>query len=366
MSIDLIKEYYGQNITPMVLTPIKTLVYKSVKIIKDKYYRISNIKDEDIELSEYDFDIIPYNLLKRKVHIPKSILIDWLNNGDLKPIGKKREIIENHINKAKEIEEQIKKSIQEKSFEKGKDLLDLMVKYANHPYNSLTDKDYGYRYAEYISIIYSEKQNDGINNTIIIKWDSNNQSHTRIIDLNKMNVKYLPIRSENDELIRSSQGTRKIEGTKIERMVLKDLENIANPYHQFYINSHKGIDIYAKNGNTINIEVKSVKETIIERIKSGKDIIRSGRIWLKREDWINSDIFAFVIKKVNENNEWTGKVKIIYIDSNEVRKFIMEHNSYNKSSFKLNVNQIENFKKLDIKKLFSSNPKSSNIKNNKP
>lgn len=153
----------------------------------------------------------------------------------------------------------------------------------------------------------------------------------------------------NDDAEITMQGTRKLEGTKIERTIVQKLRKIF-PKLIFTLNTHEGIDIYVKDGNIYNLEVKSCKEYEITKDRHKNQRLRKGRFLLKREDWLNSDLFIFVIKKVDNDNNWNKEIEIIYIDSNDIRKYIKARNLYKSANFKLSIQQLDNFTKVDIKK----------------
>jgi len=117
-------------------------------------------------------------------------------------------------------------------------------------------------------------------------------------------------------------------------------------HYNFSINRNEGIDIFARNSNIYNVEVKSAKEKTLQKRK-GIYKPKMGTFQIKPDDCLHSDFFGFVIKKVDKSTKWTGKSGIYYIDSKYVKKFAKERGKLGKS-FKISINQLKNMPKMKL------------------
>jgi len=147
-----------------------------------------------------------------------------------------------------------------------------------------------------------------------------------------------------------TQGLRKVEGTIAEKLVKDELSEILGSRYEFSISSNKGIDIYGRDGQILNVEVKSAKEKTFYKYKGGHST-RSGRFVLKESDYLDSDFFGFVIKKVDSDLKWTGKTRTVFVDTKEVQNFLKNNGKFRTcKSVKLTIKDVCNFPNLNLNK----------------
>lgn len=142
------------------------------------------------------------------------------------------------------------------------------------------------------------------------------------------------------------QAIRKTEGTKVERIIETDIKKYIKPTQKTKINSQKGVDVIVRNGIRLDIEVKSAKEKTLYKDKNGVYKFRTGRFLLKISDYTDSDLFAFVIKKVDDKGRWNGSVEIYYIKTQVICNYLKERGLYKtRRDVKIGINAV---KKLPI------------------
>jgi len=140
------------------------------------------------------------------------------------------------------------------------------------------------------------------------------------------------------------QKRRKVQGNIAENLVKKDLKSYLPAHYSYSINRNVGIDIYAKDGQTLNIEVKSAKQKILQKKKNGYRQ-RVGTFQLKPDDYIHSDFFGFVIKEVDEKAKWNGKTKIHYVDSRKIEEYVRRKGKLGKP-IKISIHQLKEIPKM--------------------
>lgn len=155
------------------------------------------------------------------------------------------------------------------------------------------------------------------------------------------------------------QAQRNIQGTRIERLVANDLYK-KFPRRSFRINKKAGIDIFLKNGKVIKIEVKGVKQRektykirTIEGKKIKEETTREGRFTIKERDYLDSDLFAFVVKKISPLTlDWTGRTEPIrYIETSTIVRYLKSIGRYRTyKQYKLSISNMKKLPQVDIKK----------------
>lgn len=127
------------------------------------------------------------------------------------------------------------------------------------------------------------------------------------------------------------QSERKIEGTLVERQVKADILKKNKKINNIIVNTRSGIDLFVKNGETIKIEVKSAREREFVGIIEGKMVSRSGRFLIKEEDYLKSDVFAFVVKKVDATFKWDARrrLDVMYVSTKTVQDYLKNPSMYN-------------------------------------
>jgi len=130
------------------------------------------------------------------------------------------------------------------------------------------------------------------------------------------------------------QARRKIEGNIAEDIIRKKIHSVLPSNYKSSINRSKGIDIFIRNGQILNVEVKSAKEKTLYKDKKGNYRRRTGRFLIKKNDYLDSDFFGFVIKKVNKDDKkakWNGKYETKFVDSKVIKKHIKNRNLLNRN-----------------------------------
>jgi len=115
-----------------------------------------------------------------------------------------------------------------------------------------------------------------------------------------------------------AQSLRKLEGNSIEKTVVKDMEK-KFPDKKIKLQSREGVDIVARNGRIIKVEVKSARQW--ERSGERK---RKGRFIIKPDDLNDAEFIAFVVKPVDDEFKWdkSKMQKIKYIKTSTIKKFL--------------------------------------------
>lgn len=145
-----------------------------------------------------------------------------------------------------------------------------------------------------------------------------------------------------------TQAERRTEGTSIQDIVRKDIEN-KNPGLKVKSFPTKGVDIKVRNGKTVNVEVKSARQ--FERTETGK---RKGRFIVKPEDLKDSDLIAFVVKPVDKEFKWKKDepVDIKYVKVEEVKKVLVNKPEYDmfklRKNIKISLDEMQGMKKEDL------------------
>lgn len=147
------------------------------------------------------------------------------------------------------------------------------------------------------------------------------------------------------------QGRRKREGNIAEDLVRKKIHEILPSNYKSTINRNDGIDLFIRDGQILNVEVKSAKEKTFYKDKKGNYRKRTGRFLIKKDDYLHSDFFGFVIKKINEKGKWNKEYKIRFVDSKIIKKHIKDRNLLNRN-VKISVNQINNMPSMYLKRRY--------------
>lgn len=146
------------------------------------------------------------------------------------------------------------------------------------------------------------------------------------------------------------QARRKEHGTRIEHIVAEDIQKFSKRYHNISINTREGIDVFLRNGIRLDVEVKSANAKTLYKDKHGNYKFRTGRFLIKMYDYINADLFAFVIKEVDQKGKWTGNVDINYVKAETIRRYLKDRNLYKKrKDVKIGINTINNLQKTYLK-----------------
>lgn len=157
---------------------------------------------------------------------------------------------------------------------------------------------------------------------------------------------------EHMKITRTSeqQAERKYEGDEVQNIVKGDLEQYITKMgivRKINVYPSEGIDIKVKNGETINIEVKSARQW--ERDLDKK---RRGRFWIKPDDF-RADYFAFVVKPVNEQFQWdrSEPVTIHYIQTKKLVEYLKSKPKYQfekqRVNFKISINEMLRLPRID-------------------
>jgi len=147
------------------------------------------------------------------------------------------------------------------------------------------------------------------------------------------------------------QARRKIEGNIAENIIRAKIHDILPSHYKSTINRNDGIDLYIRNDQILNVEVKSAKEKTLYKDKKGNYQMRTGRFVIKKDDYMNSDFFGFVIKKVNKNDKkakWNGKYDIKFVDSKVIKKHVKDRNLLGRN-VKIGIKQINEMPKIYLK-----------------
>ena len=149
------------------------------------------------------------------------------------------------------------------------------------------------------------------------------------------------------------QAIRKTEGTQVERIIENDIKKYIKPNQKTRINSQKGVDVIVRNGIRLDVEVKSAKEKTLYKTKNGDYRFRMGRFLLKISDYTNSDLFAFVVKKVDEKGRWNGNTEIKYIKTSVICDYLKERGLYKtRKDVKISIKIIEKLPKTYLSPYF--------------
>jgi hypothetical protein len=150
---------------------------------------------------------------------------------------------------------------------------------------------------------------------------------------------------------KTRQSWRKLEGTQIERIVKTDLLKVLPLGFECHVNPNEGIDLYLTDGTILNVEVKSAKAKTYEK-RGTKFTARTGRFTIKKDDYLHSDFFAFVVKQIDpETLVWTKQYKIYYVRTIDIQEYIKKRNLYGHKQVKLSVNTIKRLSKLNVELL---------------
>ena len=150
------------------------------------------------------------------------------------------------------------------------------------------------------------------------------------------------------------QGIRKREGNIAEDIIRKKIHEILPSNYRSTINRNDGIDLFIRNGQILNVEVKSAKEKTLYKDKKGNYRRRAGRFLIKKDDYLNADFFGFVIKKVDKDDKkakWNGEYEIRFVDSKVIKKHIKSKNLLGRN-VKLGVSLIREMTSMYLKRRY--------------
>ena len=147
------------------------------------------------------------------------------------------------------------------------------------------------------------------------------------------------------------QGRRKREGNIAEDIIRAKIHEILPSEYKSTINRNDGIDLFVRNGQILNVEVKSAKEKTFYKDKKGNYRKRTGRFLIKKDDYIHADFFGLVIKKVDKKAKWTGEHEIKFVDSKVIKKHIKNKNLLGRN-VKISVSQIREMPGMYLKRRY--------------
>jgi len=142
------------------------------------------------------------------------------------------------------------------------------------------------------------------------------------------------------------QARRKVQGNIAENLVKKDLKKKMPSHFKLSINRNAGIDIFATNKSIYNVEVKSAKEKTLQKY-GNVHRPRVGTFQIKPDDYLQSDFFGFVIKEVDKKTKVTGKNRIQYVNSKNIRKFAKQKDKLSKP-IKISIHQLKKIPKMRL------------------
>ena len=147
------------------------------------------------------------------------------------------------------------------------------------------------------------------------------------------------------------QGRRKREGNIAEDIIRKKIHEILPFNYKSTINRNDGIDLYIRNGQVLNVEVKSAKEKTLYKDKKGEYRKRMGRFLIKKDDYQHADFFGFVVKKVDDKAKWTREYETKFVDVKIIRKYAKDRNLSGKQ-LKISINQINKMPSMNLKRRY--------------
>jgi hypothetical protein len=141
------------------------------------------------------------------------------------------------------------------------------------------------------------------------------------------------------------QSKRRETGLAVEWIVRSDLLMKFPSGNVIKSSPSEGIDLTISDGRVFLVEVKSANRYMRE---GGRK--RSGRFYLKKDDYTSSHIIAFAVKEVDINFNWdsTRPLDVHYVKTCSVQDYLKERGTFGRDVVKIVVSDVEKMEQVDF------------------